>query len=820
MAVLELNTPLVSTNTGVTASISNDYQLRIDMLEPWLCRVAIVPQSTDWLKSTWMVSPGAAEASWQGRDRLSTDGFSCPTPSIDLERNVVSVKDDNQNALCVHVAAQPLAIDFKRIADGATSVLVQDRPMAAYRRLPGRGVFHHAQTRKLDHLHLGLGDKCGALDKTGKRFRVLQTDALGYNAETSDPLYKHVPWLIVGNNDDGYCGVFYDSFSEMNIDVGAEHSNYHEHYRHVESYDNALIYYLVDGPSLLSVVKRFQHLVGLPHFQPRWSMGFAHTSMHLADADNAQDAIIDFAEQCTQRGLPISAIHSGSGYTTKADGRRYVFTWNTSKFPQRDQFFKSLAKKGLKSCANIKPVLLQEHPLFDTVAAFDGFIKDGNGDPAIEMFWGGPGASLDFTNPDTVNWWKQGVKEQVLGAGFSSTWNDNNECEIWDESATVNGFGESQRAIDVRPIQALLMLRASYEATHELEPDKRPYLISRAGPAGIARYAQTWSGDNRTSWHTLEWNLANGLSMNLSGLPFTGHDIGGFDGPKPDAELLCRWVEMMCLHPRAVMNSWKPGETDPATTPWMHPSVEQEIIKCLRQRYRFMPWLYHKAWCAHQSGEPAIGPAMLHYQDTDCINDHTVYLVGPQVLAAPVIEPGLRERSVYLPASDGVWFYLSHEFYSALDILAASDDFVSNADYTTDSLQSLNLEQGVQAYSGGQSVTVPAALGHLPVFVRSKSVIPMAWVWHEQAPHNAEHIVLMVMVDKGAGEFTQNVMFDDGESWQYREQRASLINVKVQYDKSHIDVIVSESWTGTGRPDLSVTILGGGDRISNVRLPV
>jgi len=114
---------------------------------------------------------------------------------------------------------------------------------------------------------------------------------------------------------------------------------------------------------------------------------------------------------------------------------------------------------------------------------------------------------------------------------------------------------------------------------------------------------------------------------------------------------------------------------------------------------------------------------------------------------------------------------------------------------------------------------VPAAVGQLPVFVRSKSVIPLALSWNEQKPHDAQHVVLVVFVDDESGKFEQNVMFDDGESWQYREQLASLINIKVQYDESHIDVTVSECWTGANRPTLSVTILGANNRTNSVRLP-
>ena len=784
MSILELDTTLQAHATGATARLNDNYQLHLDVLESWLCRVAIVPADSDYVAHSWMAGPPDTDIPWQGRHRLSTEGFSCPAVQVAEQAAMIS-----SDEFSIAVQASPLAINIHRKTTTGKFPMLVDRPMAAYRVLPRRGLLQHAQTRDLGDLHLGLGDKCGPLDKTGRRFRCLQTDALGYNAETSDPLYKHVPWIIVGNNDKGFCGIFYDSFSELNIDLGAEHSNYHDHYRHIESYDRALVYYVVEGPALVDVVRRFQLLTGKPHLQPRWSLGFAHTSMHLADDDHAQQAILNFVDECEQRKIPLSAIHSGSGYTTRDDGRRYVFTWNTKKFPDRDVFFNTLDKAGLHSCANIKPVLLCEHPLFNEVAEFGGFIRDAQGKPAIEMFWGGPGASLDFTHPKTVAWWQRGVTEQVLGAGFSAAWNDNNECEIWDEGAVVHGFGDSMSAMDVRPIQALLMVRASFEATAAFAPDKRPYTITRAGPVGIARYAQTWSGDNRTSWHTLQWNLANGLSMSLSGLPFLGHDIGGFDGPKPGAELLCRWVEMMCFHPRAVMNSWKPGETNPATLPWMHSGVEEHIRNVLILRYRFLPWLYHLNWRSHVNGTNSIAPMMLYYPDQSCVNDHSQFMVGEQLLVAPVVNEGEQRRAVYLPETANGWYA-----------------------YTPD------IEQPTH-YEGNQSIIVDAPLGKIPLFVRGGSVLPIATDWAAATPHDATEVCLSVFVTSTSGEFSEELFFDDGQSWRYRDKAASLLKIDVSWNSAQVRVNVSECWSGEARPEISVSVIGLANRCVDVSLP-
>ena len=772
MTFLASATPLSATATGATASLGGGFSLAIDILSDWLVRVAITPEGGLAIDRTWMVAPGG-EVPWPGRDRLATDGFAPTTrPSVDRGGTLVG------SGWKVDVAAAPLALTLSRRDGGGWRKVIADRPTGAYQWFERSGTLRHFQARALDDRHYGLGDKSGALDRTGRRLRMLQTDALGYDAETADPLYKHAPFVIAESGAGEAVGLLYDTLSEITFDLGAEHSNYHPHYRHVDAAEKGLVYYVIAGPRVRDVVPRLMELTGKPAFPPRWSMGFAFTTMHHADAPNAQEVITRFAERCRAEHIPISAIHSGSGYTTRADGRRYVFTWNTSKFPDRDGFFRRLGALGFNTCANVKPVLLTEHPAYPTAAAEGWFIRRAGGEPAVEMFWGGNGSSLDFTNPRTVDWWKEGISSQVLGAGFTAAWNDNNECELWDETATVDGFGRPMPAIDVRPVQALLMTRATHEATQALTPDRRPYTISRAGPIGIARYGETWSGDNFTSWHTLKWNLRQGLSMSLSGMPFTGHDIGGFDGPKADPELFVRWVQMMALHPRAVMNSWKPQLADPVNLPWMHPEATTMVRQALALRYTFLPYLYGLAWNCHAAGEPIIAPAFLHFDDGECRADANSFMLGPDVLVAPVVDAGRDDVSVYLPRVDGGWH-----------------DFATGA-----------------VLEGGAVRTVPAPRDRLPLLVRTGAILPLATRWVDDAPHDFGEVAITLFAGAEAGASRRTLFFDDGLGWGFRDRDASLVACSATWDGEAARLAVHEEWTGKGRPALKLAGRGLGSR--------
>ena len=623
MGILSTIATPVSLPNGLGCGLCDGFQLRVEVLEEWLVRIAVVPVDGFAVDRTWMIAP-RNDAPLEGRDRLSVQGFA--NPEIEKRDNGFTSEEWRFT-----LEGAPLRLSLARRDGDKWHPVFEDRPGSAWRWSESGQRLTHYQALREGETHYGLGDKTGPLDRTGRRLRCLQSDALGYDAERSDPLYKHVPFVIA-STPEASIGLLYDTMAETTFDLGAEHSNYFPRFRHVEMQELGAVLYVISGPRVADVVPRLHALTGRPAFPPRWSLGFAFTSMHHADADNAQQVVTDFAREARRRELPISALHLGSGYTAGKDGLRYVFNWNTDRFPDRERFFADLKTMGLRTCANIKPVLLTGHSHYQVASKQSWFVQSGKGDAAVEAFWGGRGSSLDFTNKETIKFWQTGVREAVLGAGFDAVWNDNNEAELWDEEAAIDGFGSPLPAILARPVQALLMSRASHEATLAVRPEERPYTISRAGPVGIVRYGETWSGDNRTSWHTLKWNLRQGLSMSLSGMPLVGHDIGGFDGPPPDAELLTRWFQMMALHPRCVMNSWKPQHGDIPNLPWMHEEAFDRIKDALQMRYRFLPLIYSLVWQAHRTGAPVIAPTLYHFDDQECRADADSFMLGPDVL--------------------------------------------------------------------------------------------------------------------------------------------------------------------------------------------
>jgi alpha-glucosidase len=533
------------------------------------------------------------------------------------------------------------------------SVLMEDRVTSAYLDERRTGLVRHSVVRHPGEHYFGLGDKTGPLNLHGRRLRCLGQDSIGYDPMSGDPLYKHWPFLLTRTLQGLWIGTYYDTLSACTFDLGCEHDNYHGLFRSVDIDDGDLDCYVMAGRTPGEVIAQFVRLVGGTHLPPRWTLGYAQTAMGLADAPDAQQQLDRFIDECQRQRMPISSFHYGSGYSSRGK-QRYVFTWNASKFPDPQAINAKFHRAGMRLVANLKPCLLDDHPAYARLQEAHAFVEHEHSQtPVVEPYWDGQGSHLDFTKPQAIAWWQTQLREQILEKGIEIGWNDNNEYAIAAEDAISHGFGQALPIHRSRPLHALLMTRATFEAQMAWQAQQgqqdHAFTVTRAGPPGIQRYAQTWSGDNTTSWATLKWNIRTGLQMSLSGMFNIGHDVGGFYGPLPEPELFLRWVQACALNPRMVMNSWKAGNV--SNVPWMHPSVTDGVRSAIELRYRLMPYLWSCFEAASRDAVPIIRPTFYNFPDDEqCLQDSDEFMLGDSLLVAPVVQAGAKTRTLYLPA--------------------------------------------------------------------------------------------------------------------------------------------------------------------------
>lgn len=652
----------------------------IFVLETDIIRLVVLPHAQFRHPRSWTVAPGQEDTPLEGRDRFDLSGFRCPPFALDASDPLrLRVETDR---LRLEIALENLSCRWSVCREDAWIAMAEDRPTQAYNfGWWGEAVRHYLR-REPGEQYFGLGERSGALNRAGRRFRLSNLDAMGYDAKTSDPLYKHIPFYITRRpQHQAAIGLFYDTLSDCSFDFGCEHSNYHGPYRKFDADHGDLDLYVMAGPEVGEIVRRFTWLTGRPMATPLWALGFSGSTMSYTDAPDADAQMAGFLDKVAQWQIPCQSFHLSSGYTS-IGAKRYVFTWNRDKFPDPEASIARFNQAGVKLIANIKPALLTDHPQYQAAAQQGLFLHDAEGKPVLEQFWDFPGSYLDFTNPAAIAWWQEQVKTALLDLGIAATWNDNNEYEVENPKALAHGFGRPFPAAEMKPLQTLLMLRASKAAQCAHAPDRPPFLVSRAGAAGMQRYAQTWSGDNFTSWETLKWNIPMGLGLALSGVSNSGHDIGGFAGPRPEPELFLRWIGFGVFLPRFSIHSWNSDRT--VNEPWMYEDRMAEVQALMRLRQTLIPYLAHLLDRYRQAFEPVTRPLFYDFPNEETNwAEETDFMLGSAVLVAPVIAPGQRERQVRLPLG---------------------------ADWT-------DYWRGAH-YEGGQVVTVPAPLDRPPFFLR------------------------------------------------------------------------------------------------------
>ena len=710
---------------------------QVDVLENGLFHVRFHPNGESRLERTWLVVDKNGEMPPEGRRRDDLTPFS--KPDFKLQKGEKDVVLTTTN-LKLTINLQPVNMRWET-TNGV--MLAEDQPFEAYGfESGGRQVAHTLVNRAGEHYY-GFGEVSGPLDKAHSRVFLRNTDHPNYNAKSGAPLYKHIPFYITFNAENGLAfGLFYDNLATTVFDLENPPGR-----RSYQAQDGDIDYYFIYGSDIRDVVTRFTRLTGRMTLPPRWSLGYLGSTMNYTEAHDAQSQLATFSEKCKFYQIPCDLFHLSSGYTLGQDGKRYVFNWDRGRIPNPQEMVDVFHRSGIRLSANIKPALLTSHPRFNEVKAMNAFVRKPGGDgPQIFPFWGGAAAALDFTNPTAVDWWKTNVQAQLLDYGIDSTWNDNNEFEVNKESAQCVGFGEPVNIGQARALLTLMMIRASYEQQLTNRPNERPFLISRAGAPGMQRYVQTWSGDNFTSWQTMQYNISMGLGLGLSGMANTGHDVGGFAGRKPTPELFLRWVQNSIFHPRFTIHSWK--ENDGASEPWMYPEVFPHVREAIYLRYRLIPCLYNLMVEAAETGCPVMRPLVYQFPgDKNCVRESFDYMLGPSILVASVVKPRTRKRTVYLPAGNG-WT----DFYTQ------------------------------KHYQGGQTVTIPAPLTYVPFFVADGGMIPMGEVVHPLIHKKDDLRQVLVFPAPGENHSTLALTEDDGLSLDYR--KGKITRLRIELDSS------------------------------------
>lgn len=628
-------------------------------------------------------------------------------------------------ALTIQVALQSCAISFVDMQD--RQFCADESGMCWQSGEDGPARVACAKRIAADEHFYGFGERSGALDKLGTQLINWTTDKYRYGPG-DDPLYIAIPTLLALRPGLAY-GVFFNNTWHSRFDIGATQPDVWQ----IEAAGGELDYYLIYGPTPAEVVAGFGQILGTMPLPPRWALGY-HQSRWSYKSEAETRAL---AAEFRRRAIPCDAIHLDIDYM---DGYRN-FTWNRQRFPDPAAMVADLARDGLR----IIPIIdagVKVDPDYTVYAdgiERDMFLRRASGEVFEGYVWPDDSVFADFMRPDVRSWWTE--QQHALAAlGVGGIWNDMNEPTVFalpfsqgggmpgtiDLDAPQGPDDERTTHAEVHNLYGSSMAQASYEGLRRTT-DRRPFVLTRSGYAGIQRWSACWMGDNQSQWDHLEMAMPQLINMGLSGVAFVGTDIGGFYD-NASGELFARWMQLGALMPFSRGHSCADTERH---EPWSFgPEIEEICRTYLDLRYRLLPYLYSLFWESATHGAPVLRPLLYHFpDDPQTYQLHDQVLLGPSLLAAPIYQPGQVQRAVYLPA--GRWY-----------------------DWWSDAL-----------LVGPCEVQADAPLERMPLYVRAGAIIPSGpqQVYTDQRPLDP------LTLDLYPGDGTFTLYEDDGQSFDYEQ---------------------------------------------------
>ena len=709
------------TENKVTFRCRDNSHVQLTILAPDLVRV----------RAAFRKAIPARDHSWA----IAKDDWATPRWTINESTEAVTIVTDE---IEVVVRRSPLLIEFR---DARTHQLINadERPMAydAQGKLaammfdPQAGSFV-AVSKKLgfDEHFYGLGEKAARLDKRRSFFVNWNSDTPGYT-EGKDPIYQTIPFYLGLQRGAAY-GIFFDNSYRSYFDFGR--SSQQRAWFGAEG--GEVNYYFFHGPSIKKILGRYADLTGRMPLPPLWALGNQQSRWSYYPDTMVEEVVRQYRE----RDLPLDVVHLDIDYMR---GYR-VFTFDQQRFPNPKALADKLGRQGIKLVTIVDPGVKHEpraagndqrYFVFEQGLEKNYFQRRANGDLFVPRVWPGESVFVDYTLPEARRWWGE-LHRVYTDNGIAGIWNDMNEPSDFVDQTGKNQLdvisydeGEKSTHAKNRNTFALLMSRATYEGLERLRPDQRPYVITRAAYAGIQRYATMWTGDTNSTWEALALNVPMFTSLGLSGQPFVGSDVGGFIG-RGNGELLVRSYQVSFLAPFCRNHKVIDGYDQ---EPWRFGKYYEDIIrKYLKLRYELLPFLYTTLEEAHRTGVPLFRPLLLNYQDdANTYNLDDQFMIGGDLLVAPIVKPDVTRRLVYLPA--GTWY-----------------------DYWTN-----------KKYNGGTMISVEAPLETVPMFVRAGAMIPTTVVRNYVGEKFGDSITVSVYPDDRG--LASGILYeDDGSSPAYK----------------------------------------------------
>ncbi len=523
-------------------------------------------------------------------------------------------------------------------------------------------------------------------------------------------------------------------------------------------------FYFLAGDNYDEVIHGYRTLTGKASLFPRWSLGFWQSRERYT----TQEEIVGVLKGLRARHIPVDNIVQDWQYWAPDQWGSHEF--EASRFPEPEAMLDSIHALHARYMISVWPKFYTNTEHYQELKAA-GYAYTHAEDTAIVDWLGHRQSFYDAYAPGGRKMFWDQIDRSLYsryGRKIDAWWMDASEPNLRDclpmdylkWLLTPTALGPSTEYLNA---YSLVNADAIYNGQRSVDPDKRVFLLTRNGFAGLQRYSTaSWSGDIGTSWTDMRMQMAAGLNYSMAGLPMWGMDIGGFSvmdkfsaamgeylrtgKETPDMkewrELQTRWHQMGTFVPLFRTHGQWPARELWNIAPEGSPAYES-ILWYMQLRYRLMPYLYSLAGAVHFDDYTLLrGLPMDFPADAQVTDLSDQWMLGPAFMPCPVYEYGARSRSVWFP--EGGWY----DFYTGRHI------------------------------AGGQRLSVDAPYSRMPLYVREGSIVPVgpAMEWSDEK--QADDILLAVY----AGRDARFVLYED-ENVNYGYEKGRFARIPLEWDE-------------------------------------
>lgn len=590
----------------------------------------------------------------------------------------------------------------------------------------------------LNYHFYGFGQKPGfILNKNHSKISMWSTNNFISHHEIQQELSLAINFHIV-KIENKYYGIFINNASRIEYNMLAK-----THYT-ITCDINSLDLYLFIGETIQDILKQYFYLTGTSHLPPKYSL------VHQKFQNNfySTKEVRDFCNNFHYKQLPLTAVYLDSLYMNN----HHLFSYDNENFGDIKNLIIELRENKIELVPIISPAIAIENKHFLDGNKNDVFVKNSDGSVTTDLMWPGKCSFIDYFNPDILQWWEKKLSYYTR-LGFRSIWCDMNQPTTLGLSKTLSLKSIHKTAIgkaihqEVHNLYGYYQVKITYKALKKLLKNLRPFILTKSGFAGIQKYATIWVGDSYSYWWQLKQNIVMGINLSLSGIVHWGIDIGNFI-ENDSFELLIRWYQLSILFP--FLRSQYTHNEKNQNLIFLEKPYTDIIQKVLCFRNRLLPHLYTLSYLSTKEGSMIVQPLFWFFSEDEStyhINDQ--YMVGSQIMVAPILEENKDKRMVYFPK--GQWI-----------------------DYNSQKI-----------YSNGYHL-VNLALDSLPIFIYRSSII-ISCINNYDSVNNYQQLNINVYLDNDNFATPSWFYDDDGLTFNYKNKQ--FIYCQFAYIKGKVNII-------------------------------